>query len=523
MGRQKKPKVNGKHEAHASRLDKMRDRRWRLNNLYKIKNADGEVIPFVMNEEQADFFDKQHYLNIILKARQLGFTTFIQLEILDFCFFNSNMSGGVVAHSKQDAQRFFEEKIKFAYEQLHPDIKQCNPLISDSKQELRFKNGSSIFVGTSLRGGTLQYLHISEYGKLCARFPDKAEEVKTGALNTVAPGNLVWIESTAEGQSGDFYDKCQMSMRRKRMKEPLTPMDYKFHFYPWWQNDRYTLDARGKTFTGEENKYFEKLAQEQKIYLTPAQKHWYLKKEEEQGEHMKREYPSFPEEAFEVAIEGAYYSTELAKIEAGGQITSVPYNPGWVVNTYWDLGFHDYMTIWFVQRIGRENRVIDYYENSGEGLAHYKRVLDKKGYIYGTHTGPHDIEVHELSGEGLTRKQHAAQLGIKFEVAPKIPVMDGINATRNILSTCWFDKSRCAIGLQRLRQYRKEWNERTGCWSDRPRHDENSHGADGFRVFSTSIGLEEDKQQQAGLSDHVRENSQGMPVQHGEQEYESIF
>ncbi len=114
---------------------------------------------------------------------------------------------------------------------------------TDSARELLFPNNSSIRVGTSLRSGTLNYLHISEYGKLCAQTPIKAKEVKSGALNTVEAGQIIAIESTAEGRSGHFYDLCQDSQKDELAGKTLTPLDYKFHFFPWWRHPQYSLDG----------------------------------------------------------------------------------------------------------------------------------------------------------------------------------------------------------------------------------------------------------------------------------------
>ena len=124
-------------------------------------------------------------------------TTFIQLFMLDRCLFNPDMKAGVIAHTREDASAFFTSKIKFAYDNLPEEIRKAVPAERTNVRELAFRNGSRISVGTSLRSTTLQYLHVSEYGKLCAQYPDKAAEVRAGALNTIAPGNFVFVESTA--------------------------------------------------------------------------------------------------------------------------------------------------------------------------------------------------------------------------------------------------------------------------------------------------------------------------------------
>jgi len=182
---------------------------WRLNNLYKIKDKTGEVITLKVNWAQYALYESMHYLNCILKARQLGMTTIIQIFMLDRCLFNDNQNAGVVAHNKEDAEAFFADKIKFAYDNLPEDLRKLRRADTNTTRALKFSNGSMIRVGTSMRSGTYQYIHISEFGKMCAKFPDKAAEVITGTLNTVAPGQMVFIESTAEGPFGEFYDMCR--------------------------------------------------------------------------------------------------------------------------------------------------------------------------------------------------------------------------------------------------------------------------------------------------------------------------
>src|SRR5215204_5580886 len=151
-----------------------------------------------------------------------------------------------------------------------------------------FSNNSSIRVGTSLRSGTLQYLHVSEYGKLCAKYPDKAREVRTGALNTIQSGQVVFIESTAEGQEGHFFELSEAARAKERRGVPLTPLDFKFHFFPWWKSPDYELDPEGVEFTDASDNYFTKLASEHGIHLSDRQKAWYVKKAETQQEDMQR-------------------------------------------------------------------------------------------------------------------------------------------------------------------------------------------------------------------------------------------
>jgi hypothetical protein len=221
--------------------ERFSDRRWRLNNLYTIKDKAGNAIPFRMNANQEQLLSELWTLNIILKARQMGFTTLIQLVMLDACLFNSNTSAGIVAHNREDAEAFFDDKIKFAYDHLDPEIQKAVPATQDSAKSLTFANGSRIRVGTSLRSGTFQYLHVSEFGKTCAQFPAKAKEIVTGAFNAVEAGQFIAVESTAEGQEGTFYDMVMEAKRNAELQRQLTPLDFKLHFFAWWKDKTYSL------------------------------------------------------------------------------------------------------------------------------------------------------------------------------------------------------------------------------------------------------------------------------------------
>lgn len=182
--------------------------------------------------------------------------------------------------------------------------------------------------------------------------------------------------------------------------------------------------------------------------------------------------------------EGSYYGKYLMKAREEGRITTVGVEPSLLVNTAWDLGVGDATSIWFFQYmpIGSvgEWRFIDYYEASGEGLPHYAEVLASKGYRYGKHIGPHDLAVREL-GSGKSRIETARSLGINFEVARNLPVLDGIDAVRAILGASWFDKDKCKDGIAALFAYRKERDEQNACWKRTPLHDWTSHCADAMR------------------------------------------
>lgn len=459
----------------------------RLNTIYFIVDKTGKKVPFRMNAEQWDFYRNMHNKNIILKARQRGFTTLIQIFLLDTALFTPNKSCGVIAHTKDDATKFFDKKIKFAYDNIPADFRaQYVPTAEqDSKNQLKFSNGSYITVGTSLRSDTMQYLHVSEFGKLCAKWPEKADEVVSGALNTVSVDGWITIESTGEGSHGHFYDMCKIAKRQAELGEELSPMDYRFFFYPWWQAPEYAMSFRVDP-EKDEARYFRDLQQVSGVVLSRLQRNWYIKKSREQGEKMWREYPSVPEEAFRGILLGAPFSRVMARLRRRGQICRVPWRKSIPVNTFWDLGRNDMMAIWFHQRVGFEDCFIDYYEDNFYDLSHYAMALKKKPYIYGEHYLPHDVEVVELTQrDSESRKEVLEGLGIEpILVVPRISSEEeAVNMTRTVMDTCWFDEEKCARGIECLENVKYRWDPNLQAFQPNLQRTWAKHGADGFMQF----------------------------------------
>lgn len=185
-------------------------------------------------------------------------------------------------------------------------------------------------------------------------------------------------------------------------------------------------------------------------------------------------------------LDGAIYANEVRAATIAGRFTKVPYDPSKPVHTYWDLGRADKTAIWFVQMVGFEFRVIDYYENQGQALGHYLKELQSRSYVYGDCWLPHDAN-NELLASEQTIAQQCRAFGFKVRVTPKTSVVNGINAARTVFATCWFDSEKCADGLQALRNYRYEVDPDTQQYSTNPLHDWASHGADAFRYFAVSL------------------------------------
>ena len=193
--------------------------------------------------------------------------------------------------------------------------------------------------------------------------------------------------------------------------------------------------------------------------------------------------------SFEGVQQGSYFGRQMAEAEKAGRICGVPYQAEIAVDTWWDLGIDDAMAIWFTQTVGREVHLIDYLENAGEGLPWYARELQQRGYIYGTHNAPHDIQIREL-GSGKSRIETAASLGIKFAVVPNIARQDGIDAARAFIPRCWFDKAKTERGRLALVRYHKTWDEKRKTFLAQPYHDWSSNAADAYRYLAVGHKFE---------------------------------
>jgi len=442
---------------------------------------------FRPNKIQTILFHGLWYFNIVPKARQLGVTTFFAILYFDQILFSKNKTAGIIAHRQEDMKKIFRNKIKFAWNNLHPWLRNyIGEPSTDSQYELVFPNGSTIFVSMSTRSGTVQFLHISEFGYICQKFPEKADEIVSGAINSVHIGNMVSIESTSAGREGYFFDFCTEAQKMQLEGRELSQLDFKLFFFPWWEDPRYVMD--GEVFIDKEfEEYFEKLKQSHGIKLSNEQKSWYIKKKKVNKEKMFSEFPSTLDEAFQVSSEGAYYKNEMRKVYSQNRILPIAFDSTKDVDTWWDLGMNDFNVILFTQSIGGQIRFIDMHWNNGEGLKYYCDVLKEKqeqyGYKYGKHNFPHDIEVRDYS-TGIARSQFLFQQGLRnIRIGKKESIQDGIDQVRNIFSRFYFDEGKCKELYNGLFNYRKEFDKKLGQFKDKPKRDKNSHFADSVRLL----------------------------------------
>lgn len=478
---------------------------WRIfsGQLYKIMvkeegdEGEGFVVPFIPNANQRAFAANLHYRNIILKARQLGFTTFIAILWFDHALFNSDQACCIIAHTLDDAKKIFRTKVKFAYANLPAGVRAMCPVEKQTEEEIIFAhNNSSITVTSSARSGTYHRMHISELGKIAAKYPAKAEEVKSGSLPAVPKKGIAIIESTAEGQEGVFFDMATQAEKTAQAGKLPNVSQFKFHFFPWWKEPSYTLSKRereGVTITPEQHEYFDTVEIEMGCKLSIGQRAWYVAKRDNDfagdAEMMWREMPSTPEECWRRSLEGKFYTRQLAQARMSGRITKIPHVSNVLCHTFWDIGARDGAGVWVMQHIGAQERFLRYFQGWSEGYLHYVKMLRETGWLFGTHFLPHDA-THE--------RQLADRVGApidfltelapdwNFTIVPRVEnLTHGIQMTREAFSRAWFDEEGCKDGLEHLELYGKKWNSRLGTWSHEPEKlAGHSEAADSFRQWA---------------------------------------
>jgi hypothetical protein len=205
----------------------------------------------------------------------------------------------------------------------------------------------------------------------------------------------------------------------------------------------------------------------------------------------ENEYEQEYECSFSAALVGAYYGQQMEKLRSTRRICGVPYDPAVPVYTAWDLGIDDTTVVWFAQVVGKEIHIIDYIEESGQGLDFYARQIKEKGYFYEEHLLPHDAAAREL-GTGKTREETLRSLGLKrTRIVPRQSIEDGINAVRVMLRKCWIDAGNCERGIKALENYERKWDSKNKMFIQKPLHNWASNGADGFRTLA--MGLNEER------------------------------
>ena len=461
-----------------------------MNELYRIVDRNGNSIKFKMNAVQSHVLKNLHKRNIILKARQLGMSTFAVLYLLDECLFNPNLAAGIVSYSLEHAQHIFKRIIGHALENLTPYAKHKAVILQHSAREISFANGSFLRVDTTLRGGAYQLVLVSEYGKTCARNPLKAEEVITGTLNTLSQSSMSIIESTGEGNEGFYADMVNQAANRGN--DDLSPLQYRLFFFPWMDEPSYTMD-QPVTISVDLLDYFSSIEASTKRLISQGQRNWYAHQKSVLGEKIKQEFPSTVAEAFISSSDAYYFQQCIEEAYKSGRCLSInPYDPLAQVYVAMDIGVNDLTVMAFFQLVHGEIRFIDYYEDKNKGVDFYARFLQQdKKYLYNTIFLPHDAAhrdgiVVENTYERDFRRLFSGT-STKFQVLKRTDKNINISNAKIKFSRCVFNMARVKPFIEQLGKYRKKWSEQFGKYLDEPYHDVSSNYADCFQYCCQAV------------------------------------
>lgn len=461
--------------------------KWRLSSgLYSIVDDEGSLIPFVMNQAQEELYDNLWYRNLVLKSRQVGFSTMVGIMALDQCMFNSTFSSGIIAQTMPDCTKLFRLKIERPYLALPKDLRDRIGLDRRNATELVLGNQSRVQVSMSMRGDSLNLLHVSEFGKICRMFPERAREIVTGAFKTLGNGQILIVESTAEGE-GLYKEFCDEAMANEAAGMHLTEKDFRLHFYGWWRKAKNRLDPTHVVIEDNMQLYFDELETKHGVpKLDDWQKAWYVKESAILKGDMHREEPSYPEEAFKSHVKGAIYQAEMIWLRKNNRITQVPWRPELPVNTFWDFGVstNNETCVWLHQRNGSADCFVGYIEKAGEGLRYFVDALKDTGYSFGRHYLPHDAGARMQGEMAETREEILNKLGFRdTEIVPRVSdVENGIELTASRMLSCYFDEVACAQGIKCLDNYVRKYDKATDKYI-KPLHNWASNGSDAFRQF----------------------------------------
>lgn len=478
---------------------------WVLSNLMWIKPKSGPVSKFHPRDEQIELFRALWYRNAILKARQLGFSTLVCLFIFARCILKRDFTAAIIDKKIDDAKKKLaiirrawthlndprDELCKWAGGLIKAGVK----LITDSKTELAWDNGSSVYVDNSIRGGALQLLHVSELAAVSVKFPGRAEEIMAGGIPALDPSCIVISESTHEGGPfGVHYTLIKQAM--DMIGRELSPLDWRFHWFPWHVSKEYRMKTG--EIEGALLPYFAELGK-LGISLDSDQQRFYSAQWRTLKHRVKTEYPSTPDEALSAVSSGSIYGDIIATLRLNGRVCDYEAEHNLPAFCFWDIGQSDSTAIWLMQFAAREKLVIDWHEDSGKAAGTYAKVVrqweDEHNVSVAMHFLPHDADQRDKAG-GLTWADHLRKAGIhRITVVPRTPdLWTGINALRDQLPSFRFhtrtakarekDGATYPSGLACLELYRREVEIDSGRIKEMPVHDFTSHTCDAMRTFA---------------------------------------
>lgn len=496
-------------EDKAALHDLLQDPVWRLCNLYQIKDKDGIIAPFNPSPEQCDIINEIHIYGtkrlIILKARQLGMSTVIDLIMADLMIWQEGFSGAVVDQNQTKASLKLTDIIMRAFDTMPPGLRDIFTVAKKNTEQFIIyqepEDGSrdsivysDIFAATSSRGGTKQMLHVSEWGPIQHEDPKRSDEILTGSIPSAERG-IIAVETTwMGGKHGNLWNLVQTA--QETLPEHRTSRDFKLFFFPWYGDKGYVETGDFSQISAECHKYFDEC--EARIAelaargimkphkFTPEQKLWYFKVALPMGDKRYSEYPTVLEECFMAPVPGAIYSKMIDGLRAAGRIADFPVSMAHPVFTYWDLGSPKNTRVLYFQFIGREIHIIDHDNlplTPTERFAH----MMAKGYNYAWHFLPHDAEAEEYMGDNYQQTLNKAGF-TNLRIIPRCrTIWPGINHVIEISNRFVIHRNRCADFVSSMEIYRVKKSTVDGHLTDIIVQGDECHDVDPLRMMAESL------------------------------------
>ena len=419
------------------------------------------TIPYTPRKQQA-FIHKEldkHRFSVLCCHRRFGKTVMLINHLIKCCMMNKNHQPrfAYIAPTYSQAKKIAWDYFKF-YTKGLPNTK-----YNETELRCDFFNGSRITLLSSENPDSIRGIYLD--GVVCDEASQISRELIDEVIRPAIADRKGWMSlcSTPKGMNNIFYD---MYLKAQQEKDWFL---YKAKASETNLVDKEELDAAFKVMgAATYNQEFEC--------------------------------------SFIGNVRGSIYGELISKLEDEKRIARVPYDPSYPVNTAWDIGFNDSTAILFYQNVGHAINIIDSYENNNKAFPHYAQILKEKDYTYNEHIGPHDLDQTDFA-TGRTRREVAYQLGLRFRIAPKLSIEDGIHAVKMLLPRCYIDVDNCKKFINALRHYHRKYKEKDRMYSAKPNHDWSSHFNDALRTLATGMERSQLKNKQQFQRDYNYEFS----------------
>jgi len=471
--------------------EEIKDARWRLSNLYSIKQEDtGKRFRFSPRPEQEEvishLLDRPTEPLYIIKSRRLGMSTTIGLFMADHAAFNSGFKGSLIDQTQADAHRKMADIMRFGISSLPPAILDTMefPKRNDGEMTILTKGQeetsiSTLYAGMNARGGTANMLWISEWGPIAATDFSRSREIRTGALPSARQGRRIVETTWYGGKGGDLWELIRPILEHDPNAEG------RVLFFPW-HSDPACIRLTGE-LTSDIEGYFRDLGDRVGRTFSREQKLWYAARRLEQGIFIKREYPSTLEEAMSAPVEGAIYGDAITALRDRGRIKPSEVDHSALVHTFWDLGSPENTIVWYAQLVADEIRLIDIDYGFDGDLVQRISHMQSKGYPLGTHYLPHDAAATKTSGRSFQAELRDAGLANTRIIPRTQNIWVGINRLLQMFPRLTFRTPACEKGVEALENYRTRPATQGAVSMDEPIHDWSSHASDALRMLAEAV------------------------------------